>query len=304
MNIPQGIFSPLPTFFSVWGNPKLDTRTFQFWQAGDGVVLDRSAFDEWLIGAAADAGVTVLRGCSVRSIHCEGDHYSVSAMTAEGLIVFPAGFVVEATGRVARSLMQPGAARFFTDALVCVSLELPSSVQGEPLAGVETCASGWWYVVRLPDDRRLIALFTDADLVASSERRTDWFQNLLETTSYIQSIASSIPCGATLRVWDARTSARKVLWRGRSIAIGDSAWCIDPLSGSGILRAVTAGFESAGAISRAIRSGDIGTLRSLAVGEAQAFRHSLGIQRGYYASELRWADEVFWGRRFAAWQSE
>jgi flavin-dependent dehydrogenase len=296
LRVPPAIFAPLPSFFSVWGDSELDNRSFRMWQAADGLVLDRSAFDEWLLGTVAEAGVIVLRGCTVREARSEGDRLMLSGFTSEGPVAISAGFLVEATGRVARSVVQPGVGRFFTDALVCVSVEALGPTSGS-LAGVESCATGWWYTVRLPDFRQLIALFTDADLVSTRGTRLEWLQGMLDAALHMRRLAPAIPAGARVRVWDARTSVRKVLWRTRCLSIGDAAWCLDPLSGTGIERAIKSGLESASAISHAIRTGDFEVLRSFAVSEAHAFRHSLTIQARFYARELRWRNEVFWRRR-------
>ncbi len=303
LRVPPALFAPLPSFFSAWGDSELDNRSFRLWQAADGVVLDRGAFDEWLLGTLTEASVTVLRGCTVRNARSEGDRLLLRGFTREGPVGISAGFLVEATGRVARSVVQPGVGRFFTDALVCFSVEAPGPASG-PLAGVESCAAGWWYTVRLPDFRQLIALFTDADLVPAKEARLDWLQSLLDATLHMRKLAPAIPDGARVRVWDARTSARKVLWRSRCLSIGDAAWCLDPLSGTGIERAVKSGLESANAISHAIRTGDFELLRSFAVSEAHAFRRSLTMQARYYAQELRWPNEVFWRRRAATGSQE
>lgn len=63
-----------------------------------------------------------------------------------------------------------------------------------------------------------------------------------------------------------------------------------------------AGIRVVAAISQAMNGGDIEPLRSFAVSEAQAFRHSLTFQHRYYESELRWKNEFFWRRRRTVYQ--
>lgn len=298
--VPPPLFSPLPSFFSAWGAAELDNRSFSFWHAGNGMVLDRRAFDEWLLGEAAAAGVTVLRGCTVTSARRDENGWLLSGVTGADPVLIPAGFIVEATGRMVRSVIQPDIMRFFTDDLVCISVEVPGPASDDPVAAVESCAAGWWYTARLPNNRQVIALFTDADLVAPAGTRLEWLVYLFKTTVHMCRMAPGIPNGARVRVWNARTSVRNVLWRGCWISIGDAAWCLDPLSGTGIERAVKAGVGGAAAISQAMNGGDIEPLRSFTISEAQAFQHSLTVQHRYYESELRWKKEVFWQRRLRA----
>ena len=73
--------SALPTFWSAWGSSELDSRRFAFWHAGDALLLDRPALDEWLLAPRPKqpaspccetarfeaAGGTTMAGLSTRS---------------------------------------------------------------------------------------------------------------------------------------------------------------------------------------------------------------------------------------------
>jgi flavin-dependent dehydrogenase len=297
LSLPHTTYYPLPTFFSAWGSEELDGRSFALWQAGHGLVLDRMAFDEWLLGAAEAAGVTVVRGCRIAGGHASPEGWLLTGLIDGHEQTLAASFIVEATGRRARSVLQPDVRRFFTDDLVCLSIELPECRSDHPIAMIESCSAGWWYSVRLPNVRRIVALFTGADLVGPSEARLDWLNTVLNTTVHIRRLVDRLPTDARLQVWDARTSARNVLWRRTWISIGDAAWCLDPLSGVGIERAVNDGINVAVAVSRAMTSGDPEQLRSHAVSRAHSFRQALAVQRRYYRVETRWRDTVFWRRR-------
>jgi len=109
--------------------------------------------------------------------------------------------------------------------------------------------------------------------------------------------AQALAGAGPIQVAPARTSARRILWRGKWLAVGDAAWCMDPLSGGGIEQAVSDGIGAGRAVARALESGDDGTLRTHALSRARSFRLQLHLQRGYYAAERRWRDETFWLRR-------
>ena len=297
LSIPGTTYHPLSTFFSAWGSEELDGRRFSFWHAGDGLVLDRKAFDEWLVGSAEAAGVTLLRGFCLT-----GARRSKAKWLLTGLIdgeeqALLADFVVEATGRTAQSVIQPDIRRFFTDRLVCLSVELPGQSERDHFAMVESCSVGWWYTVQLPGGRRIVSLFTDGDLVKAAGPRLSWLKAELSSTSHIRQLAEFFPEDATSQVCDARTSVRNVLWRNTWMSIGDAAWSLDPLSGAGIERAVSDGIDAGTAISQSLTSGNSEPLRSHAVSRANSFRESLAIQRQYYSVEQRWGDTVFWRRR-------
>jgi flavin-dependent dehydrogenase len=295
--LPHATYRPLDTFFSAWGSEELDGRSLAFWQTGSGLVLDRTIFDEWLLGSAEAAGVTVLRGCRITSGRWHEKGWILGGLMDGSEQALAASFIAEATGRTARSVVQPDVRRLFTDALVCVSVELPEQSSDPPSALVESCLMGWWYAARLPNGRQIIALFTDADLIEPAATRVSWLNAVLKTTSHVRRLADRLPEDARIHVCDARTSVRNVLWRDSWISIGDAAWCLDPLSGVGIERAVNDGIEAAAAIARAMTNEDPEQLRSHALSRAHSFRRSLAVQRRYYGIETRWRNAVFWRRR-------
>ena len=295
--LPHSTYRPLDTFFSAWGSEELDGRSLAFWQAGDGLVLDRTTFDEWLLGSAEAAGVTVLRGCRITSGRWREQGWILSGLIDGNEQALAASYIAEATGRMARSVVQPDVKRLFVDALVCLSVELPEQASDPPTAMVESCPVGWWYAVRLPNGRQLVSLFTDADLVEPADTRVNWLNAVLRTTSHVRRLLNRFPRDVRIHVCDARTSVRNVLWRDAWISIGDAAWCLDPLSGAGIERAVNDGIEAAAAISRSMTNGDPEQLRSHALSQARSFRQSVAVQRRYYDIETRWQDSVFWRRR-------
>ena len=114
---------------------------------------------------------------------------------------------------------------------------------------------GFWYTVRAPTGMRTIALFTDAELVARAPNRVAWFAALLRRTAHVRSTVAEPPWRLQLRGCDARTSIRRVLLRVGSMAVGDAAYFIDPLSGTGIERGLIDGVGAADALSAALEGG-------------------------------------------------
>ncbi|MFY9618248.1 MAG: NAD(P)/FAD-dependent oxidoreductase [Pyrinomonadaceae bacterium] len=296
LSLPESIYRPLEIFFSAWGSPEIDGRSFTFWQGETGLVLDRTAFDKWLLDSAESAGVTVLRGCKVI-----GGTWAQGSWKIEGLVdgrhqTLNASFIVEATGPRVRSAVQQDVKRVFTDTLVCLSVELPAQSSESPSVMVESCEVGWWYTVKLLHGRQIVALFTDVDLLAPAETRLEWLNSLLNETTHIRRLVNEFTKDAKVEVCDARTSIRNVLWRAGWISIGDAVWSLDPLSGFGIQRAINDGINAAPAISRAL-TGDAAELRAYAVSQGGSFNESLRAQRRYYSAEMRWEDAAFWRRR-------
>jgi len=297
LELPIGLGRPIRHFLSSWGHAELDLRDFQFWQAGQGLSVPRPALDDWLLAETARAGVTVLNGC--RPVRCEARNggWWLEIRGGDRTVELQAAFIVEATGRNARSLVQSDAARLYVDRLVCLSIMTERHPSLEDAAIVEACAEGWWYAAPTPDGRQVAALFTDADLV-TNRAHTDLMLSALHGTNHVRQFVT-LQRDAVLRTSNARTSVRNILWRDKWLAIGDAAWFLDPLSGTGIERAIDDGNSAAPAIADAL-AGDCEALRRHALGRAKEFQEAIATQQRFYASERRWRNEDFWLRRASA----
>jgi flavin-dependent dehydrogenase len=294
---PDHVHRPLTTFASAWGRAEVERRSVPFWRAQSGLVLDRTALDRWLLDAAGAAGATVVRGCRITAgARDDRGTWQLTALVDDRPHALGAGFVVEATGRAARSVTQPDMRRWSTDLLICLSAQLPDR-SGDDDALVEACRVGWWYTVRTATGDRVVALFTDADLVAPAPARAVWFTALLRRTRHVQHTVGLPRRDLRLRGCSARTSIRRLLWRDSYLAIGDAACFIDPLSGTGIERAIEDGISAADALSTALTGSGPEQLRAHALGRARAFQDGLDLQQRYYGAVGRWADEPFWSRR-------
>jgi flavin-dependent dehydrogenase len=295
--LPERHHRPLATFHSAWGQDATEGRSIEFWHAENGIVVDRAGFDDWLVGAAEDAGATVLRNSHVTEGRPTSEGSVLRGVRNGSELTLGARFVIEATGRRMRSLTQPDARRISSDALVCASAEFTDHSMRGHEALVEACDSGWWYTTQVPNGNLVVALFTDADLVPSARRRQTWFQARLSETAHIKRVARPMATNAVVTVCGARTSVRRVLWRNTYLAIGDAAWCMDPLSGGGIEHAVRDGIEAAQAVSESISGGTLDPLRTHALTRAYSFQEQRDLQRRYYGMETRWRYEPFWARR-------
>lgn len=81
------------------------------------------------------------------------------------------------------------------------------------------------------------------------------------------------------------------------VAVGDAACCQDPLSGSGIARALDTGIQAARAIDARLRTGQATALTAYAKWVADGFARYWITRLAYYAMERRWPESPFWRRR-------
>jgi 2-polyprenyl-6-methoxyphenol hydroxylase-like FAD-dependent oxidoreductase len=299
--IPQTVCSPLNTFASAWGSSTLQIRQLHAEPTGSHYLLTRPALDDWLLTAAIAAGITVIPDCTLERGNARGTEWQLKSRTTSQCRSVAASFVVEATGRAGRAATRPEVYRHYLDALVCATFEVRPPVQLTstlPDAMVESCPQGWWYMVRHPKGGLTLSCFSDADLLPAATAQRDWLITQLRSTIHLACLAGYFPADTPIRVCEARTSVRHTLWEDNWICIGDAAWSLDPLSGTGIEQAIRSGIGAAAALAAYMESpGQTDHIRQYAQARGQSFRQMLISRRWYYHLEMRWPESQFWRRR-------
>ncbi len=284
---------------SAWGQAKFRTDNTFFHASGHGWVMNRAWFDQMLVDRAIALGVDVRRGTRLESaVRSERGIWLVACTAEKGARVdFQARFVVDATGRGASFARQQGASPARYDRLVgCYQL-----FEGAPSAPtlVECFEDGWWYSASLPNDRRIVVCFSDADL-ARSEGLLDpsrWMDRLQSTTETWDVVRDGVRCKGPVRTAPAQTQCLDQVAGENWLAVGDAASTYDPLSSQGILKAMRSGVFAAYALADSLDSGDDTHLRKYRRFVADEFEGYLEARADFYAGERRWAARSFWQRR-------
>ena len=154
---------------SVWGARTPEVTDFMRDPDGHGWHLDRARFDSWLRFVAVARGARLLAPASPSLIRRADGRWQVQLTTHRGIVDLSAAFAIDAGGRAAPLARRLGAKRHVTDRLVCgwVHGRARSSGRGIGLTTVEAISDGWWYTAPLPEERRVFAFLTDADLPAA-----------------------------------------------------------------------------------------------------------------------------------------
>lgn len=247
--------------------------------------VDRGRFDAKLVDAAKQAGARVLCGGRVVKVRRSRDGFRVE--TDETAL---ATTVVDATGRTARIARVLGANRVPLDSLLCAARVFESG--SEPLGStfIEAAPDGWWYASPLPDQRRIIALFTDAHEVVRSRLATvDGWTDALARTEEVGDLASGTPCGK-IRMMISTSHELEPPVGDDWIAVGEAALSVGPLPSSGVDFAL----RSAAAAADVLLGGDRRAYRRLIADEAGEYRRQ---RAEIYGWEHRFADAAFWSAR-------
>jgi flavin-dependent dehydrogenase len=307
---------PLPSWgtSSVWGEVAARSHSHMLSPYGCGWHVDRRAFDQVLAGGASVAGASLFEGMTVRrSVYQEGYWWlqiEPNQVQAEGPgQILPARVLIDATGRRAQAARSLGAQRLLFDRLVGVavrSANVDLAQRGYLL--VEAADVGWWYSAPLPlgtepdHDSVITMLMTDADLCGRLRLPLveSWKASLQSTVVTRQRLHAAhhtstpqVNCAHSQRL--RRDVADNT---GPWLAAGDAALAVDPVSGSGVMRALLTGRAAANTVNEILTQPE--TWReALAAYEAERDKECTDylIERAqYYAAEQRF-DTPFWRRR-------
>ncbi len=266
---------------------------------GPGWHLDRARFDADLRAAAVAAGAVLVDDCGALRVTRDDERWTI-ACDASG-DAHRAPVLVDATGRNAAVARQLGIARRVEDELICLHAYLPPDANDEDRC-TRICAdsNGWWYSVRVPSGRRVLAFHLDADDAELRALKT--VPALLDKARRHAVLADVLPAVADETV-HARPAGSAVL-DGAALAraapgffaIGDAGLSFDPIASQGIFHALASAESAANAIGQG--DGYASTARDAFVAEMAAV-HAHYRQRLHdtYAAPQKYRRCRFWARR-------
>lgn len=275
---------------------------------GPGWHLDRTRFDADLRASAVAAGAVLIDDCGALRITRDDDCWYVdtgrpAAARETQNALHRAPVLVDATGRNAAVARQLGIARRVEDELICLHAYLPPDAHDEDRC-TRVCvdSNGWWYSVRVPSGRRVLAFHLDAD--DAELRSLKALPTLLKKARRHAVLADVLPAIAEETV-HARPAGSAVLHRtalaGAApgfFAIGDAGLSFDPIASQGIFHALASAESAANAIEWNDGSGDPAAARDAFLAEMAAVHtHYRQRLRDTYAAPGKYQQWPFWARR-------
>lgn len=292
---------PLPCRIrrSRWGGPDPVEADALSDPDGPGWHIDRARFDARLRATAIARGAALLCPAEPRSITRRDDVWCLDVAHAGRTLPIRAALLIDARGRAARPHPALAARRPVADRLICGWIEARVETARPELspALVEAEAEGWWYSARLPEGRRLLAFYTDADLpAAASVRSADRLKARARNHPALAALAAEMTAGPIAGICSAHTARSETLSGPGWIAAGDAAFAMDPLSSQGLFNALYSGLAAAEAAERTLAGAS--SAFALYERELHAVWQAYGTNRAaWYGLERRWGQAPFWTRR-------
>jgi flavin-dependent dehydrogenase len=212
-----------------------------------------------------------------------------------------ARFVVDATGRGATLARALRARHAVFDRLVAVAAQFTDpTAHSHCFTLVETTADGWWYCAPVGIGRSVVMLMSDGDLVRSRrlaaapgwERALDRTSAVAERMKHRDRTPEWGP-----QIFPAVSQRLRPLPTRRWLAVGDAALAVDPVSGSGVVRALRMASSAVATILAVFSARDEALTSYESALDAECTDY-LVERAHYYNLERRWKS-VFWQRRAA-----
>lgn len=265
---------------------------------GGGFLIDRSAFEAFLLSKAQESGVRVVCGAAAIELTPPANgRRTVSWREACECFEARPAMYIEATGR-GGGVTGPNRRERHDDLVALLRYtRVERSDDRDLRLHIEAAADGWWYAAALPHGVSVAAFLTDAHHVPSgSIARRQFFGDQMKATKLIrEGFGNAVT--EHIRVAPANSSIRLQLNGSDWVAIGDAAAAYDPLAGLGVVAALSKGV----AIARLLtgEASAVSASARYAAIERQSFQNYLAGRRSIYGRQDHWKDRPFWQQRTA-----
>jgi flavin-dependent dehydrogenase len=266
------------------GFPRVDVVRVQWGQGlqwrrdprREGLLVDRGRFDALLLDHATKLGVHVLQPAVPCERRWDGDRWHLRIRTNGGTVELKTKFLADACGRIA---FLPRRRR----CTGCRTLALYAYWRGRRIPDeprIEAGADAWYWGVPLPDGSYNTLVFVDFDHFRSGPRMSvdARFHDLI-AQSGLMAGCHDAQAGPVL-VSDATPYVDENCVTSCSIKVGDAALAIDPLSSSGVQKALQNALAGAVVVNTLLRKPD---------SSAAAFRFFRESVNTASESHCRWA---------------
>ena len=191
---------------SCWGTNDLGYNDFLFNPRGSGWHLDRKRFDRFMVSQVMGKGIPFLMKSTVRQIQSESKYFPFSLTLDKGKTI-QSRFVVDATGPGAKLSRRLGAVRKVEDTLIFIAGFFDFNGDAQELLVnnmtlLEAVEYGWWYAARLPNNRLIVAVASDKEIIINKQLQglEGWRQALADTQYISKHLTHLTPTSLTNRV--------------------------------------------------------------------------------------------------------
>lgn len=275
-----------------------DIELIESTNGANGFVVDRARFDQILLDAADEAGVTVLRPARAsRPVAGDDGDWDIDVSAGEWTRRVKATFVVDATGK--GSAVAGKRERYSPPTLALNAYWRGIRADAAEVV-IEAGHDEWFWGATLPDGTFNAMVFLDPARARAAAGRNleSLYRSLLAGTSLFRRCLGGT-LAAPVSGCDASSYAEAHPVTTRSIKVGEAGFSIDPLSSQGVQAAITSGLQAAVVVNTILRreADAAAAVRFYRERQKEAVtRHARFAARYYSEVHLR-HDGHFWRKR-------
>ena len=271
----------------IWDKP--EPQLVSTAQRGSGVMVDRAQLDQDLLQLAVHRGLQLYQPARFESCKRTEEVWTSILRTDTGITSISARFILDARGRRGNHMQD----RVLTaPQTVAMWAEVPGqSMPADTL--IEAIPAGWIWGSPTPGGSFRIITFTSPDTLRQ-QPLPQLFSKLLSTTNLFAIAANTgIPDIKTCSVF---TYAHIAPWKDNYLRLGEAAFSLDPLSSTGLEKAMRFSLQAVIAVNTILKTGQTNM--------AQTFYEDKMIDS--VASHTHWTSGYYaqaWpGQEYAFWQ--
>lgn len=261
-----------------------------------GMLVDRGRFDSLLLNHAKDRGVQVLQPAIVRERHWDGHAWHLRIHENGRVIDVRTKFLADASGRAAAL---PSDKRRAGHSTLCLyAYWRGSRLPAEP--HIEAGADAWYWGVPLPDGSYNTLVFVDTQQFRSAQRvpLASRFQELIARSRLMEGCQDTHLATHVLAA-DATPYVDTNCVTSCSIKVGDAALALDPLSSSGVQKAIQNALAGATVVNTILRKPEstaaaIRFFQDRVASASESHRHWAAA---HYSQVAKSRGEKFWNDR-------
>ncbi len=294
----EGVFAqagrvPVRQVDVMWGAhhaPRIDPRA-------SGNLVDRAQFDQALVEVAVRAGVTLLQPAHVQTQARDGNGWRLTVDTPSGPADLRARYLSFATGRAgtAVSARNPTGPR---------TVAVYGYWRGPGLSGIPRIQSGpeeWLWSVPLPDGTTNVLVFVDVARLGglTGAHLAAWYRAEVMASRIIA--AATAELDSDVRAAEATPFLDADPVDEWQIKVGDAACALDPLSSSGVQKAIQSAVAGALVVHTILRRPGSGNeaIRFYQESLARTARRHATWSANHYAEAMAAHSGDFWIARSA-----
>jgi flavin-dependent dehydrogenase len=261
-----------------------------------GLLVDRGEFDRRLVERARAFGVRVLQPARVLDQTFDGAQWRLT-VDADGVAMqIAADFVADASGR--RSAARRHAIKTCPSTLAVYGYWRGTTLPTMPR--IESGEDGWYWGVPLPDGSYNTLVFVDPGWfrTAPGETMSARFLRLLDRSALMQDCRDAALV-TPVQAIDATSYLSDDCIGPNSIQLGDAALAIDPISSSGVQKAVQTALSGAIVVNTLLRRPEQAdaAIRFYRTQLKEASERHRGWAAGHYGEVAAYSDRPFWRAR-------